>query len=518
MPDATRPVALPVNPRQIPDSLKALSQWVCWRYDWRVDRWTKPPYQPNGREHARVDEPATWSTFEKALQGYQRGDVDGVGLVLTPELGLVGVDLDHCRDGEAGGIAPWASAIVRRLASYAEVSPSGTGLRIWLYGTLPPAGRRKGPIELYSGGRYLTLTGCHLAGTTATVERRQAVLDAWHQEIFGEPKAPGNPSANGHAPDSPMSDGEILKKALGAKNGGKFAQLWSGDFDGYSSHSEGDEALCALLSFWTQDAGQIDRLFRRSGLYREKWERADYREHTIAHALQCSDHWTPPHDHQASEHGDEQQEAMAGAKSKQQLGGVKAKRDGYYRVRMIKEAWIETQISSFIVRPTLRIWVDGSEAVRAKLQRGKQTLAEVTIERQSWHSRNAFLKVLPSLDQWCVASDNEIQAIQALVASRTVPTKQGTRTLGLVDGLWVVDDGVLDASGWVANPSLVYLPPSGEWPLAGHLRYRLADVSDRPRIAKAFYTHVWTLNELIVMGALVGWFFATRAPRSATMS
>jgi primase-polymerase (primpol)-like protein len=130
MPDATRPVALPVNPSQIPDSLKALSQWVCWRYDWRVDRWTKPPYQPNGREHACVDEPATWSTFEKALRGYQRGAVDGVGLVLTPELGLVGVDLDHCRDGEAGDIAQWASAIVQRLASYAEVSPSGTGLRI----------------------------------------------------------------------------------------------------------------------------------------------------------------------------------------------------------------------------------------------------------------------------------------------------------------------------------------------------------------------------------------------------
>jgi hypothetical protein len=146
---------------------------------------------------------------------------------------------------------------------------------------------------------------------------------------------------------------------------------------------------------------------------------------------------------------------------------VKVKADGYYRVRMIKSDWVETQISSFIVQPTLRIWVDGSEAVRANIRARNKTLAEVTIERHCWHSRGAFLKVLPSLDQWCVASDNEIQAIQALVASQRVPSKRGTRTLGLVDGVWVSDEGLFDASGWIQNPAMVYLPPSGESPLAG---------------------------------------------------
>jgi putative DNA primase/helicase len=307
MPDATRPVALPVNPRQIPDSLKALSQWVCWRYDWRVDRWTKPPYHPNGREHACVDEPATWSTFEKALRGYQRGAVDGVGLVLTPELGLVGVDLDHCRDGEAGDIAPWANTIAQRLASYAEVSPSGTGLRIWLYGTLPPAGRRKGQIELYSDGRYLTLTGCHLADTPATIQPRQAALDAFHRQVFGETPPRGNPTSHGHDPSSPLSDDAILQKALGAKNGGKFAALWAGGIDGYPSHSEADSALCCLLAFYTHDPTQLDRLVRRSGLYRAKWERADYRETTIARALrETTQHWHPSHDRRASVASDEQ--------------------------------------------------------------------------------------------------------------------------------------------------------------------------------------------------------------------
>jgi hypothetical protein len=213
--------------------------------------------------------------------------------------------------------------------------------------------------------------------------------------------------------------------------------------------------------------------------------------------------------HHTSETRGERREQQETERPPQQLGGVKAKADGYYRVRMIREAWVETQISSFTVKPTLRIWIDGSEAVQAKIQRREQSLAEVTIERHCWHSRGAFLKVLPSLDQWCVASDNEIQAIQALVASQKVPSKRGTRTLGLVDNVWVSDEGIFDASGWIADPNLVYLPQSGESPLAGHLRYRVQTPSERLTVAQAFYERVWTLNELTVMGALIGWFFAT---------
>jgi hypothetical protein len=183
--------------------------------------------------------------------------------------------------------------------------------------------------------------------------------------------------------------------------------------------------------------------------------------------------------------------------------------NGYYRTRTIKEKPIHTQISSFTVKPTLRIWVDGSEAVRANIRVREKTLGEVTIERHCWHSRGAFLKVLTSLDQWCIATDNEIQAIQAMVAMQKVPSKHGTRTLGLVDGLWVSDEGILDATGWIEDPNIVYLPPSGESPLGGRLRYRVQDASKRLSIAHAVYGRVWKLNELAVIGALIGWFFST---------
>jgi hypothetical protein len=124
-------------------------------------------------------------------------------------------------------------------------------------------------------------------------------------------------------------------------------------------------------------------------------------------------------EHHSSER-DNIRDETAEERPPQALGGVEARIDGYYRKRIIKESPIYTKISSFVVQPTLRIWVDGSEAVRADIRCGKHMLGEVTIERHCWHSRGAFLKVLPSLDQWCIATDNEIQAIQALVASQVV--------------------------------------------------------------------------------------------------
>jgi putative DNA primase/helicase len=90
----------------------------------------------------------------------------------------------------------------------------------------------------------------------------------------------------------------LIEKALNARNGGKFARLWSGDIRGYSSHSEPDAALCELLAFWTQDPAQIDRLFRRSALMRDKWDEQrgeySYGARTITFALaQQQEHWQP---------------------------------------------------------------------------------------------------------------------------------------------------------------------------------------------------------------------------------
>ena len=77
-----------------------------------------------------------------------------------------------------------------------------------------------------------------------------------------------------------MGDEDLLELAMQAKNGEKFSRLWRGDTSDYASDdSRADLALCSLLAFWTDgDTERMDRLFRQSGLMREKWNRHDYRE------------------------------------------------------------------------------------------------------------------------------------------------------------------------------------------------------------------------------------------------
>jgi hypothetical protein len=79
----------------------------------------------------------------------------------------------------------------------------------------------------------------------------------------------------------------VLARAFAAKNGDKVMALYRGDRTGYQSESEADQALLSALAFWTgPDPDQLDRLFRSSGLMRDKWERQDYRDRTIAKALE----------------------------------------------------------------------------------------------------------------------------------------------------------------------------------------------------------------------------------------
>jgi len=62
-----RPVALPVQPEHIPEDLKALPQWVTWRYTWQQEKWDKPPRPaPTGRLASSTD-PRTWSLFDDGV-------------------------------------------------------------------------------------------------------------------------------------------------------------------------------------------------------------------------------------------------------------------------------------------------------------------------------------------------------------------------------------------------------------------------------------------------------------------
>lgn len=261
----------------IPDELKTRPQWVVWREEKRGGKLTKVPYSPSGYK-AKANTPATWSSWKAALAAYQDGhNYTGIGYVFTDADSLTGIDLDKCGDGAQ--FEPWALDIVEKMASYTEKSPSGRGLHIIIKGKLPPDGRRKGKVEMYDQLRYFTMTGDVLPSTPSTIEKRQAALEALHARIFtpdGDTDTTG-PQARQAARVTTLDDAELLRRAMAAANGGKFAQLWMGDYSGYPSQSEADLALCQILAFWTGGAEtQIDRLFHQSSLYRKKWDTRHY--------------------------------------------------------------------------------------------------------------------------------------------------------------------------------------------------------------------------------------------------
>jgi putative DNA primase/helicase len=292
-----RPEALPVVPDHIPDLLKESDCWLVWRYvedrdpeTGEVD-WDKPPLCASNLRPGSSTNRRTWSSFGDAVEAYRRHGLDGIGFALSPPGGdgerIVGVDLDHCRQPETGAIAPWAAEIVAKLNTYAEVSPSGTGLRLFLLGRLPREGRKRGDYENYETGRYVTVTGRRVEGTPPTIERRQAEIEAVHRQVWPPaPKNEGRP-APGYVAD--LADAELVEKARRMKNGAgeKFSRLFfEGDASGYNSRSEAELALCNYLAFFCgPNPERIADLFSQSALMRSKWNREDYRRRTIEKAL-----------------------------------------------------------------------------------------------------------------------------------------------------------------------------------------------------------------------------------------
>lgn len=295
-----------VSVYNIPLPLQERPQWVLWeRVNTKNGRSTKVPHSANTGKVCDPLSPSNQVSFAVAVNAMQVYNATGIGFVLMPGGGIVGGDLDNCIDPHTQAVAPWALTIQCEIDTYWEVSPSGLGLRCFVFGTLPEGGRRRDGIEFYGEKHFLTATGHHVPGTSTTLRLCTGPLDTVYKRVFvvkpsaGKPvskranrtqpdneedRTPNNVRPNRNLPD----DSEIIRVACNAKNGRDFATLYAGEWEGkgYPSQSEADLALCRRLAFYTgPDEVTIDRLFRKSGLYREKWERDDYRDDTIRKAL-----------------------------------------------------------------------------------------------------------------------------------------------------------------------------------------------------------------------------------------
>jgi len=179
---------LAVITHAIPGEMKEYAQFVAWKSIMRGGKPTKTPINPDMGSFAQVDCPSTWSRFDVAMARYRKDRLAGIGFVfhLDP---YTGIDFDKCRNPETGEMDAEVRAMVGHLDSYSEVSPSGTGVKVIVRGTLPGIRNRVGRIELYDTLRFFTLTGHRLADTPAGINERQPQLDQLYRRLFGEPEA-----------------------------------------------------------------------------------------------------------------------------------------------------------------------------------------------------------------------------------------------------------------------------------------------------------------------------------------
>ena len=214
----------------------------------------------------------------------------------------MGVDIDHCLD--RGLLSQVGQSIVAHTPTYTEISPSGTGLHLFYKGTLENKGNKNSEtgVEMYAHSRFFTMTGSRFEDTPEEITDGTAALKWIHETYVAKKKVERKSKAKKSVRTVALSDEQVLEKAQASQGGTDFTELWEGRWEGkFGSQSEADLSLCCTLAFWTgKNKEQMDRLFRQSKLFREKWDSvhhadgATYGEETLEQAVQRTENvYTP---------------------------------------------------------------------------------------------------------------------------------------------------------------------------------------------------------------------------------
>lgn len=272
-----------VQVENLPQTLREKGLFCCWRYENRqgTEKATKVPYNPRTGGGAQSTNPGTFAPLAVALKAAENKQYDGIGVGVFNGLGAI--DIDHCMSDD-GELSKMAFDVLQTMQTYTEYSPSGRGLRILF--TVPEnfhydkskyyINNQSAGLEVYIAGatqKYVTVTGDSLTHELDLQERGEQLQAVLERYMIRPQRTAAAPAATLTTPVD-LDDLTLIEKAKQSRNGNTFTALWNGDISGYKSHSEVDLALCNALAFWTnKDANRIDKLFRQSGLMREKWDR-----------------------------------------------------------------------------------------------------------------------------------------------------------------------------------------------------------------------------------------------------
>ena len=260
---------------KIPYELKELDRWCCFKLVERQGRQTKMPVDPRTGNLAKSNDETTWADFDTALSSSV--NYDGLGFFFKePYIGIdiddVGDEIeDYRNDKHDDNIV---SEFIDTLGSYAEVSPSGNGIHIIIKGELPPNGRRKGNVEVYTSGRFFTMTGDSLGGYLhISDDSDYGKIKYLHSKHIASSE-PTPVRTRREAEGNDLQEHELIRIAESSQNGMRFKLFMQGGWEQfYTSQSEADMAFANDLAFWTsRDFTKMDNVFRQSSLYRDKWD------------------------------------------------------------------------------------------------------------------------------------------------------------------------------------------------------------------------------------------------------
>ena len=174
----TKPNCLPVQFANIPIELKKIPRWVLWRMievgDEENKRWSKMPFQINNLPASSTN-PSHWADFLSVQAAYEQNPshFSGVGFVFTKEDNIIGVDLDDAYDHLQGRFINAAlQHIADQIEGYMEISPSGTGVKIFTRSNLAASHVDHAlGLEVYPFSRFFTVTGNYISGSIPTIEQ-----------------------------------------------------------------------------------------------------------------------------------------------------------------------------------------------------------------------------------------------------------------------------------------------------------------------------------------------------------
>lgn len=303
---------LPVIQEHIPMDLVLLDQWIVWQ---PIDRGEgkkpgKLPFDAAAIDYAAdVSNPLTWTDFQQAMSVYEgnRHRFAGIGFVFREGGDFVGVDLDGCRNADTGEIYPWTPEqrkkwgkdmpdpmeIIKMLSSYTEISPSGTGYKIWIRAKRPEGFTKEklGDFEFYSESHHFAMTGQVLEGYESIRDAQDAVDQLCHV-VLRPPEPPVREPDTGTTvlPSYKPTTAEIIRAGLEGNNL-DFRSLFEGSASGYGDDdSVADQAFCKELVYHAgpvlgRDEGFISEMFSNSPRSREKTLRDDYVSNTVKKAI-----------------------------------------------------------------------------------------------------------------------------------------------------------------------------------------------------------------------------------------